>query len=329
MAHPQTTTPHDRQDQFRITGLVAASQRHQRAIACLADTLPSFCMSSGAPAPDVHALSREMLADAKAVEAYCADRQVSPSALPTRSRRAYQWLRYLGKPAHLAQHLRALHYLTHEERRCRPRASLEVNLYLTSNLYQVRARRHERWLTVHEGFVSAPNAILDDLLRVAHTPRRADAAIRRLRAYAAGAGFRRVEVDLWVPLAHDGSPSHQAQGVHHDLNASFNRVNQQNFDGKLARPHLRWSRARTRSKLGHYHPLEDTVVVSKTLDDPRVPAYVLDFIVYHELLHKSLGIETVNGRRRAHTPAFRRAERAHPRYQEVRRFIATFNRTPG
>ncbi len=270
-----------------------------------------------------------MLADAEAIEARCAQHKTSPYALPTRSRRAYQWLRFLGEPRHLDQHLRSLHYLTYEGRLRLPRATLEIALYLTSNLYQIRARGHEPRLTAHEGFVSAPADVLDDLLQVLHRPRRANAAIRRLRIYAAGAEFRQVEADLLAALAHDGSPSRQAQGAHHDLNAAFDRVNRRHCGGGMARPHLKWSRTPMRSKFGHYDLLEDTVVVNVSLDDARVPAYVVDFIVYHELLHKSLGIRMVNGRRRAHTTAFRDAERAYPRYQEIRRFLATRNRDPG
>jgi hypothetical protein len=43
--------------------------------------------------------------------------------------------------------------------------------------------------------------------------------------------------------------------------------------------------------------------------------------MYHELLHKVMGSKVVNGRRYAHTPAFREAERAFPRYEEAEAFL--------
>ncbi len=50
-----------------------------------------------------------------------------------------------------------------------------------------------------------------------------------------------------------------------------------------------------------------------------VPAYAVDFVMYHELLHKQLGVKVVNGRRYAHTPAFREAELAFKRYDDARK----------
>ena len=97
-------------------------------------------------------------------------------------------------------------------------------------------------------------------------------------------------------------------GVHHDLLASFERVHQRYFDGTLARPRLVWSRAFTGRKFGHHDPIRDTVMISCTLDGADVPDYALDFVMYHELLHKKLGVRWNNGRQAVHTPEFRREE---------------------
>jgi predicted metal-dependent hydrolase len=73
--------------------------------------------------------------------------------------------------------------------------------------------------------------------------------------------------------------------------------------------------------MGHYDFFRDLVMLSVTLDDPDVPDFVVDFVMYHELLHKVMGSKVVNGRRYAHTPAFREAERAFPRYEEAEAFL--------
>jgi len=106
-------------------------------------------------------------------------------------------------------------------------------------------------------------------------------------------------------------------GAHRDLGASFDRVNGKYFDNSLARPRLTWSRTFTGRKFGHYDPIRDTVLVSCSLDRTDLPEHALDYVVYHELLHKRLGVDWRNGRAAAHTHEFRKQERGFHRYSEA------------
>ena len=103
-------------------------------------------------------------------------------------------------------------------------------------------------------------------------------------------------------------------GVHHDLQASFDRVNGRYFGGHLVCPRLTWSLTFTGRKFGHYDPIRDMVMISSTLDLADVPVFVVDFIMYHELLHKKLGVNWRNGRRAVHTPEFNAEEKLFERY---------------
>jgi len=58
-----------------------------------------------------------------------------------------------------------------------------------------------------------------------------------------------------------------------------------------------------------------------------VPAFVVDFLVYHELLHKKLSVTWRDGRRRAHTPQFRQAERRFPRCAEAQAVLKRLAKT--
>ena len=109
----------------------------------------------------------------------------------------------------------------------------------------------------------------------------------------------------------------RAAGVHHDLRASFDRTNTRYFGGDLARPRLTWSRTFTGRKFGHCDPIRDTVMISSTLDHADVPAFVVDFVMYHELLHKKLGVDWRNGRQAVHTPEFKAQERHFEQYVEA------------
>ena len=109
----------------------------------------------------------------------------------------------------------------------------------------------------------------------------------------------------------------QARGAFHDLDASFARVNAAYFEGAMPRPRLTWSRSFTGRKFGHYDWILDTVMVSRTLDAQAVSSFVVDFIMYHELLHKQHGLRWVNGRGYAHTAQFHRDERKFDRFDEA------------
>jgi hypothetical protein len=61
--------------------------------------------------------------------------------------------------------------------------------------------------------------------------------------------------------------------------------------------------------------------MSRTLDDLNVPEIVVEFVLYHELLHKHHGAKLVNGKRMVHTPEFRRSERKFKFYQEAQRWL--------
>ncbi len=114
-----------------------------------------------------------------------------------------------------------------------------------------------------------------------------------------------------------GGVVEQPGGAFHDLRAVFDRVNAQYFDGTMPRPHLTWSRSFTGRKFGHYDYVRDKVMVSASLDRPDVEAFVVEYLMFHELLHKKQGTRWKNGRGLAHTPAFVAEERRFPRYQEA------------
>ncbi len=113
----------------------------------------------------------------------------------------------------------------------------------------------------------------------------------------------------------------QSRGAFHDLAESFDRVNARYFSGAMPRPRLTWSRSFTGRKFGHYDWILDTVMVSRTLDARDVPAFVVDYIMYHELLHKKHGLRWVEGRGYAHTAEFYREERQFERYREAEQVI--------
>jgi hypothetical protein len=69
-------------------------------------------------------------------------------------------------------------------------------------------------------------------------------------------------------------------------------------------------------------------MISRVLDHPRVPAAAIDLVMYHELLHKRLGVQVINGRQYAHTPAFRQAEREFRGFEAAQAFLKRLPAAP-
>jgi len=83
------------------------------------------------------------------------------------------------------------------------------------------------------------------------------------------------------------------------------------------RPAVRWWSSRSARVLGRYVPDRHEILVNARLDDPRVPAVVLDDLLHHELLHALLGPARQGGRVVHHHAEFRRRERAWPGHAEA------------
>ncbi len=111
------------------------------------------------------------------------------------------------------------------------------------------------------------------------------------------------------------------RGTYFDLSTMFDDVNRRFFGGRLHKPHLGWSVRDSRSRLGFYSSDRDLLVISRIFDRPNTPRHVVEYMLYHEMLHIYLPAEKVNGRRRVHTAEFRRLEKQFPQYEAVQHWI--------
>jgi hypothetical protein len=112
-----------------------------------------------------------------------------------------------------------------------------------------------------------------------------------------------------------------ARGHFYDLDAIFEDLNTRFFHGLLARPHLTWSRDHARNRLGHYDPAHNAIVVSRIFDDPRVPRYAVEYIVYHEMLHLKHPVKLRGSRRCVHPAEFQAEEKLFPDLQKAQQFL--------
>ena len=261
---------------------------------------------------------RSRIANAAFVASHnCKTHQFEPALLPLPSKRALAWMHFLSAPAHLHAHLTSLKRLRVLSAEILPRKSASViwQLHYSPSLYRLKGSGNGVLITINEAYLFADEMVWKALVHFLLGKR--DKAERQIiRKYSASPEFSSV-----IDLLESPFNEVEAVGDEVDLEAVFLRVNNSCFNGALARPRLEWSRRKTRRQFGYYKPGPDILGISRTLDDASIPVFVIDFVMYHELLHKRLGIKEKNGRMIAHSRIFREAERAFPQYQKAQKWL--------
>lgn len=111
------------------------------------------------------------------------------------------------------------------------------------------------------------------------------------------------------------------QGRFHDLEEIFQALNLRFFQGQLPAPRLGWSLKRSRTVLGHYDSAHTTIIVSRAMDRASVPRYLVEYLVYHEMLHMRYPTERHGHRRVLHSREFREAEKRFPKFAQAHRAL--------
>ncbi len=117
---------------------------------------------------------------------------------------------------------------------------------------------------------------------------------------------------------------HPSQGEHYNLEDLFDEINLKFFQGKLKKPLLGWSRTAARTRLGHFDPSHYAIVISRIMDHPDTPRILLEYIMYHEMLHIVHPVEVSGKRKKIHTRNFRVAEKLFPEFQETQKLLKGF-----
>lgn len=95
------------------------------------------------------------------------------------------------------------------------------------------------------------------------------------------------------------------------LEKSFDRINEKYFYGLIEKPNLKF--ANSTSKLGSYDYGTDTITISRTLEDQEL----MDYVMYHEILHKKHKFKEKKGRNYHHTKPFKTEEKKFENSKEI------------
>lgn len=252
---------------------------------------------------------------------------IPPSRLPLPSYRATLWLNFLGEEAQLQQHLSALReYRSIAQEVLQNPAGigrllnpvLEINIFCLPYIYQTKKQGGRTQLSIHEALINAPRKVKIDLTLAAL--KGSKPALRNIRKYCSSREYYQMENLIRGSQQAQGSSPH---GKQVDLGQVFEKVNRDYFRGQMERPQLSWSVKRSYRRLGTYSAQLDQVTVSRTLDNMEIPAYVIEYIMYHELLHKKMGVQRANSGKRNHTKAFKELEKQFEYYEEANQYLKT------
>lgn len=120
-----------------------------------------------------------------------------------------------------------------------------------------------------------------------------------------------------------------SDGRHHSLAEIYRDLNERYFNGQVQVRRLGWGTKPGWNRVGHFDPVHETITISPALDSPSVPRSVVQYLVYHEMLHAVFTAHPPPGARGHHPPAFREADRAFPGHASATKFLREFSRTRG
>ena len=115
--------------------------------------------------------------------------------------------------------------------------------------------------------------------------------------------------------------NYEPGGKYYNLSLIYQRLNIMYFNSELQITNIGWSKKNSYTRLGFFDKSRNLIVISKIFDSPLVSHRVLQYLMYHEMLHSRFPEQTVNNRRRIHTPQFRAEERKFPGFYEIQDWI--------
>lgn len=264
------------------------------------------------------------------IDYLCQQNKVSPAALATPSRKAYAWMKFLLDLDNLKLHIETIQKIQNIidstlKTQQSEISAIQVTITNYNGLYKYKNNRQGKIeLQLSEGFIQAEDTILQAVIRMIAQGNNPDDK-QLIRHFSSMEKYSDIILELDLIADFDAEIP---QGNHYDLDILFDKIDREYFAGKMVKPRLTWNKTLTHRKLGHYEPLRDRVVMSRSLDSSQVPQMVVELVLYHELLHKYHGVKWLNGKRMAHTPEFRRSERQFRYYQEAQQWLDSSFVTP-
>lgn len=146
-----------------------------------------------------------------------------------------------------------------------------------------------------------------------------------LKMFGKGQKKSTLSMDLYHIFLKNTHRGVEKDNVDSYLKESFDRVNDKYMNGMLDPVNLIWGGYSKRT-LGRYEYGSDSIIMSKIFENSSMR--LLDFVMYHEMLHKKHKYNTKNGRNMHHTREFRTSESKYENFgtidAELTKFVRYF-----
>ncbi len=117
-------------------------------------------------------------------------------------------------------------------------------------------------------------------------------------------------------------PSQTApQGRQYDLSTLFDQLNSKYFSGELRRPLIGWSVRGWRRQFGCYDPGPNQILLNRRMDRPGIPQFVVEYVLFHEMLHVKHPTRRSGCTLVSHSPEFRAEEKRFDQFTLARKIL--------
>jgi hypothetical protein len=221
-----------------------------------------------------------------------------------------------------AAHLEPIFKAAHSELKPRtPPPTIAIEYFPFAGLnHTARFRENHLQVRVSDLFVDAPQTVIHALALILLAKlyrRKLDNTVHRtyrgfilsanIQERARAARFARGRIQT----------GNGPYGRHVNLEESFDRLNSTYFGSGLDKPRITWSVQGSRRTLGRYDSTRHSISISRIFDSPQVPGFVVDYVMFHEMLHVKHQSCIHDCRILVHTPEFRAEERSFPQFKEA------------
>lgn len=205
-----------------------------------------------------------------------------------------------------------------------PPPAFRVEFYAYSSLTLTIRRRDEEMIVRFSDLLQrAPMAVLEGaaalLLAKIYRRRTPRALVAPYHEYAKSHRTRQRIQNMRSGRVRRASLD--AAGRHFDMHAMFDDLNRRFFAGELRKPHLGWSTRGWRRQFGSYDPGPNQILLNKRMDRPQVPRYVVEYVLYHEMLHVKHPTRKSGCTLLSHSPEFRAEEKLFPEFKRARKAL--------
>jgi hypothetical protein len=166
----------------------------------------------------------------------------------------------------------------------------------------------------------ADPSLLDDfancLFKRVGSKHRGEIYSPRMKDWLQSSDFVRWNRPIYLKRSRNLAHSHE--GASYDLSCSYKRLMVSGLIDDLPDHYLTWTKKPNVQRMGYCSVLMRVIAISSALDSPKVPEFVTDYVLYHELLHLEDGLKAIGSH---HDQQFRMREREYPQWRDAESWL--------